>query len=90
MTKTEIRAQIANSEMNGLVPANFEIINEREIEFIPQSAFWAAWRKGRNWMEAEGCHVYAIPRYRKPRRDEWRCRLVLPMLLPKEIHDARV
>ena len=43
-------------------------------------------------MEAEGCHVYAIPRYRKPKPEEWRCRLVLSMLLPieKEKTDIRV
>ncbi len=90
MTKQEIRARIENSLMAGLVPTEFEIINDDSIEFIPGKTFWAKWKVGRNWMEAEGCHVYAIPRYRKPRPEEWRCRLVLPMLLPKEIHDARV
>ena len=87
MTKQEIRTRIENSRLNGLV-GDFEIIDKRSIEFVPNDAFWQRWRVGRNWMEAEGCHVYAIPRYRKPRRDEWRCRLVLPMLLPKESHDA--
>lgn len=90
MTKQEIRARIANSLMAGLVPTEFEIINDDSIEFIPGKAFWAKWKVGRNWMEAEGCQVYAIPRYRKPKPEEWRCRLVLPMLLSKDIHNARV
>ena len=92
MTKTEIRARIANSRMHGLVSDTFKIIDAESIEFIPSDAFWKRWRVGRNWMEAEGCHVYAIPRYRKPKPEEWRCRLVLPMLLPieKEKTDARI
>ena len=92
MTKTEIRARIANSRMHGLVSDTFEIIDTESIEFIPSDAFWKRWRVGRNSMEAEGCHVYAIPRYRKPKPEEWRCRLVLSMLLPieKEKTDARI
>ena len=79
METAEIRARLENSSMRGLVPSNFEIIG-KEIEFIPTDRFWQKWRVNQNWLEAVGVRVYAIPRYRKPRPNEWRARVLMTIL----------
>ena len=81
MKPAEIRQRLENSSLRGLVPPEFEIIGE-EIEFAPgvDDAFWQRWKRDRNWLEAVGVRVYAIPNYRKPKPNEWRARVLVKRL----------